>query len=49
MTALRIALAQINSTVGDLSGNEKKIRHYLDRARELGVDVVAFPELAVPG
>jgi NAD+ synthase (glutamine-hydrolysing) len=49
MTSLRIALAQINSTVGDLSGNEKKIRHYLDHAREMDADIVAFPELAVTG
>ena len=49
MTILRIALAQINPTVGDLTGNEKKILTYTARARELGADVVAFPELTVPG
>ena len=46
---LRIALAQVNTTVGDLAGNEKKIRDGMARARALGVDVVAFPELAVTG
>jgi NAD+ synthase (glutamine-hydrolysing) len=48
-TFLRVALAQINPTVGDLAGNEKKIVSYVVRARELGADLVVFPELAVPG
>jgi NAD+ synthase (glutamine-hydrolysing) len=45
----RIALAQINSTVGDLAGNEAKIADGIARAREAGADLVAFPELAVTG
>ena len=45
----RIALAQINSTVGDLAGNEAKIAVGIARAREAGADLVAFPELAVTG
>ncbi len=49
MNRLRIALAQLNLTVGDLAGNEKKILAYIGRAQDLGADVVAFPELAVPG
>ncbi|MGD8623057.1 MAG: NAD+ synthase [Anaerolineae bacterium] len=49
MSTIRFALAQINTTVGDLPGNEKKIGTYLDQARALGAEVVAFPELAVPG
>ncbi|MGD8517019.1 MAG: NAD+ synthase [Anaerolineae bacterium] len=49
MMNLRIALAQINTTVGDLAGNEQKILDGLVHARDLGVDLVAFPELAVPG
>jgi NAD+ synthase (glutamine-hydrolysing) len=49
MTPLRIALAQINTTVGDLSGNKIKIRETITRARALEVDLIAFPELAVPG
>jgi NAD+ synthase (glutamine-hydrolysing) len=49
MTTLRIALAQINTTVGDLPGNERLIRTSIARARDLGADIVAFPELAVPG
>jgi NAD+ synthase (glutamine-hydrolysing) len=49
LNTLRIALAQINTTVGDLDGNVQKILAYLQRAREAGADVVAFPELAVTG
>jgi len=49
MRALRIGLAQINTTVGDLEGNVAKILEYARRAGELGCDVVAFPELAVTG
>ncbi|MBI5606724.1 MAG: NAD+ synthase [Deltaproteobacteria bacterium] len=47
--ALRIALAQINATVGDLSGNRKKILEGLEKAREMGAGLVAFPELAITG
>lgn len=46
---IRIALAQINPTVGDLSGNVKKIISYIKKARALKADLVAFPELAVTG
>jgi len=46
---LRVGLAQINTTIGDLEGNVRKALHYVDRARELGVDVVSFPELTVTG
>jgi len=49
MRSLRIALAQINPTVGDLDGNVRTIIDGLQRAREAGADVVAFPELAVTG
>ncbi len=49
MRTLRVGLAQINTTVGDLDGNVAKILEYAQRAQELGVDVVAFPELAVTG
>ncbi len=47
--ALRIGLAQINTTVGDLEGNRDKIIGYIEQARKLRVDVVAFPELAITG
>ncbi|MFC2149133.1 NAD+ synthase [Candidatus Auribacterota bacterium] len=46
---LRFAIAQINPTVGDLTGNIKKITHFINRAKENDVDVVAFPEQVVPG
>lgn len=49
MRTLRIALAQINSTVGDLSGNVRKISDAIDLAKESKVDLVAFPELALTG
>ena len=49
MEKLRVSLAQINPTVGDLAGNTKKITEYIKKAREQGSDVVAFPEMAVTG
>ncbi len=49
MRSLRIGLAQINTTVGDLDGNVRKILRYVDEARRLGVDIVAFHELAITG
>ncbi|MGE0059971.1 MAG: nitrilase-related carbon-nitrogen hydrolase, partial [Dehalococcoidia bacterium] len=49
MRTLRVALAQINTVVGDLDGNVAKILDYGNRARELGADLVAFPELAITG
>ncbi|MEL7561737.1 NAD+ synthase [Dehalogenimonas sp. 4OHTPN] len=49
MRQLRIALAQINSTVGDFKGNVRLIVDNIEKARAAGTDIVAFPELAVPG
>jgi NAD+ synthase (glutamine-hydrolysing) len=49
VTRLRVALAQINTTVGDLSGNAERIRSDILKARDLGADLVCFPELAVTG
>jgi NAD+ synthase (glutamine-hydrolysing) len=49
MRTLRIAMAQINTTVGDLEGNTKKILQYIEQARNLGVDLITFPELAITG
>ena len=46
---MRIALAQLNVTVGDLEGNTAKILRVMDQARDAGVELVAFPELAVTG
>jgi len=49
MKTLRVALAQMNTTVGDLKGNADKVVDFANRARELGADLVAFPELTLPG
>jgi NAD+ synthase (glutamine-hydrolysing) len=49
MKTLRIGLGQINATLGDLEGNVRKIVDNIERARQRGVRLVAFPELAVPG
>jgi NAD+ synthase (glutamine-hydrolysing) len=46
---MRVGIAQINSTVGDLSGNTKKIMESIDQAKSLGVDLLTFPELAITG
>ena len=46
---LRVALAQLNTTVGDIDGNVRKICDAIARARDLGADVVAVPELAIIG
>ena len=46
---MRIALAQTNTTVGDLDGNAQRIRSFARRAAESGADVVAFPELTLTG
>lgn len=49
MRIIRLALAQINTTVGDLEGNFQKINQYIDQALAAGADLVAFPEMAIPG
>jgi len=49
MPRIRVGLAQINTTVGDLVGNVGKILDYTSRASGAGVDIVCFPELTVTG
>jgi NAD+ synthase (glutamine-hydrolysing) len=49
MGFLRIAQAQINTTVGDLGGNRAKIASYIEQAKDRKADIVTFPELAVSG
>lgn len=49
MTTIRIALAQINTTVGDFTGNAAKIIANIEQARQAGADIVAVPELSLPG
>src|SRR5947209_20529081 len=45
----RIALGQINTTVGDLTGNTAKMAEWAARASQSGADLICFPELAVTG
>ena len=49
MRRLRLGMAQINTTVGDFQGNTQKILEAIAHGRSLGVDLLAFPELAVCG
>ncbi|WHZ22506.1 MAG: NAD synthetase / Glutamine amidotransferase chain of NAD synthetase [Nitrospira sp.] len=49
MRSLRIAMVQMNPTVGDLSGNVRRIAAWMREARRAQADLVAFPELAVTG
>ena len=46
---MRIALGQIDNTVGDLATNAAKILDYAKRAQQAGAEVIAFPELALTG
>jgi NAD+ synthase (glutamine-hydrolysing) len=46
---MRLALAQINTTVGDLDGNREKIVGRMEEAKKAGAEIVLFPELAVTG
>lgn len=45
----RIALAQINTVVGDLAGNSNLVRTYVSKAAKQGADLVAFPEMTLVG
>ncbi|MDD5189512.1 MAG: NAD+ synthase [Dehalococcoidales bacterium] len=49
MRQLRVAMAQINTTIGDFNGNLKKISGAIETARAQQADIIAFPELAVCG
>ncbi len=46
---MRIALCQINPTVGDVDGNTAKIAGWIGRARDAGAELAIFPELCIPG
>src|SRR5947199_1460308 len=46
---MRLALAQMNTVVGDLDGNRERIVARLEEARSAGAELVLFPELAVTG
>lgn len=49
MAQLRLALAQVNATVGDLAGNAEMVRLWAAKAAEAGAHLVAFPEMALTG
>lgn len=49
MKRIRIAMIQMNATVGDLEGNTSKIIQGIQRAKDQNADIVTFPELAVNG
>lgn len=49
MRTFRIAMAQINPTVGDIAGNTRLIKAWIKEARKAKADLVAFPELVVTG
>jgi NAD+ synthase (glutamine-hydrolysing) len=46
---MRVALCQMNATVGDIAGNASRIRGGIDTARAAGAELVLFPELALTG
>src|ERR1043166_6038083 len=49
MTTLRIALAQVDPTVGDLAGNAALVRGWARKASDAGAHLVAFPEMVLTG
>jgi NAD+ synthase (glutamine-hydrolysing) len=49
MKTLRVAIAQINTTVGDIEQNSRKILEYAEKAKRSQTEIVVFPELAVCG
>ncbi|MBM3202218.1 MAG: NAD+ synthase [Chlamydiae bacterium] len=46
---MKVLLAQLNPTIGDLEGNTKKVLHSMEIAREKGVDLIVFPEMTLCG
>jgi len=46
---IRLALAQINSCVGDIDGNTNNIVSHIEQAKANGTDIVCFPEMAITG
>ncbi len=48
-THIRLALAQINPTVGDIDGNAALVTDSVERAREAGAQIVLLPELSLTG
>src|SRR3954451_1031937 len=48
-SAMRVALAQIDPTVGAIDANAAKVAEWIGRARDQGAELVIFPELCIPG
>ncbi len=46
---MKIAIAQVNPTVGDIEGNKKKIFEYIHAAKSRGAELAVFPEMAAIG
>ena len=46
---MKVALAQINTTVGDISGNRDRVLDWMGRAASMGADIAVFPELCLTG
>ena len=46
---MKIAIAQINPTVGDIHGNARLVEDFARRAQTLGADLAVFPELTLTG
>ncbi|MEO8108295.1 MAG: nitrilase-related carbon-nitrogen hydrolase, partial [Actinomycetes bacterium] len=49
MAQMRLALAQVNPTVGDLRGNARAVREWTAKAADRGAHLVAFPEMMLTG
>ncbi len=49
MDGIRLGMAQINPTVGDMEGNFRKILTFMEKAHRQGVDLLSFPEMALTG
>ena len=49
MRSIRLGMAQINPTVGDLDGNARKIVEFVEEAKSSQVEIIAFPEMALTG
>src|SRR5215831_14420161 len=49
MRSLRLAVSQINATVGELDANAARVAHSIERARAAGVELLVLPEMVIPG
>ena len=49
MRTLRLAVSQLNATVGELDANAARVAHGIERARAAGVELLVFPEMVIPG